>query len=86
MPPTFHLTNFKLWACPYRKPFSPYRSPNTCTPRTQKSPHPKPYYASLPNTLPLPKHHLPARPPAEACMHISAKAHHVHHKVFNPNH
>lgn len=53
-------------------PFSPYKSPNPCTPRTQKSSRPKPYHDSLPRTLPLPNHNLPARPPAEVCVHISA--------------
>ena len=66
------MNNFKPWACSYRKPFSPYKSPNPCTPRTLKSPRPKPYHDSLPSTLPLPKHNLPARPPAEVCVHISA--------------
>ena len=72
MPPAFHMKNFKPWAPPYKKPFSPYKSPNSKSPRTQKSPHPKPYHDSLSSTLPLPKHHLPARPPAEVCVHISA--------------
>ena len=72
MPPTFHMNNFKPWSCSYRKPFSPYKSPNPYTLRTQKSPHPKPYHDSLSSTLPLPKHNLPARPPAEVCMHINA--------------
>ncbi|KOC10145.1 hypothetical protein AFLA70_213g001551 [Aspergillus flavus AF70] len=46
--------------------------PNAHSPRSQKPPHPKPSYDSLPSTLPLPKHHLPARPPAEVCVHVSA--------------
>ncbi|EYE98325.1 uncharacterized protein EURHEDRAFT_544726 [Aspergillus ruber CBS 135680] len=72
MPPTFHMNNFKPWARSYRKPFSPYKSPNYHTQPTQKSPRPKPYHDSLPSTLPLPKHNLPARPPAEVCVHINA--------------
>ena len=72
MPPTFHMNNFKPWARSYRKSFSPYKSPNPYTSRTQKSPRPKPYHDSLSSTLPLPKHNLPARPPAEVCVHISA--------------
>ena len=71
MPPTFHMNNFKPWSHSYRKPFSPYKSPNPYTLRTQKSPHPKPYHDSLPSTLPLPKHNLPAQPPAKVCMHIN---------------
>ena len=66
------MNNFKLWACSYRKLFSLYKSPNPYTSRTQKSPHPKPYHDSLPSTLPFSKHNLPAWPPAEVCMHISA--------------
>jgi len=72
MPPTFHINNFKSWARPYRKPFSPYKPPNPYTPRTRKSPRPKPYHDSLLSTLPLPKHYLSAWPPAEVCVHISA--------------
>ncbi|RJE21946.1 hypothetical protein PHISCL_05721 [Aspergillus sclerotialis] len=72
--PTFYLNNFKPWAPSHRKPFSPRKSPNLCTLRTQKLPRPKPYQTSLPSTLPLPKHHLPARPPAEVCVHTSANA------------
>ena len=72
MPPTFPMNNFKPWARSYRKPFSSNKSPNPYTARTQKPPRPKPYHDSLPSTLPLPKHHLPARPPTEVCVHISA--------------
>ncbi|KAL2811451.1 hypothetical protein BDW59DRAFT_57789 [Aspergillus cavernicola] len=72
MLPTFHMKHFKPWAPPHRKPFSPHKSPNSSSPRTQTLPRPKPYHDSLPSTLPLPKHHLPARPPAEVCVHISA--------------
>ena len=71
MPPTFHVNNFKPWAHSYKKPFPPNKPPNPCTARTPKFPHPKSYHASLPSTLPLPKHHLPARPPAKVCMHVS---------------
>ncbi|EYE95322.1 uncharacterized protein EURHEDRAFT_412135 [Aspergillus ruber CBS 135680] len=42
--PVFYMNNFKPWACPYRKPSSPNKSPNPCTSRTQKSPRPKPYH------------------------------------------
>lgn len=73
MPPTFHMNNFKLWAPPHRKPFSQYKSPNPCSPIIQNLPRPKPYN-SLSGTLPLRKHHLPARPPAEVCVHISANS------------
>lgn len=74
MLPTFHLNNFKPWAPSHRKPFSPRKSLNPCTPPTQKPPRTKPYQTSLPSTLPLPKHHLPARPPAEVCMHTITNA------------
>ncbi|KAB8215117.1 hypothetical protein BDV33DRAFT_195537 [Aspergillus novoparasiticus] len=33
--------------------------------------HPNPRHDSLPSTLPIPKHSLPARPPAEVCVNIS---------------
>lgn len=72
MPPTFYMNNFKPWARSYRKPSPPKKPPNPCTARIPKSPCPKSYHASLPSTLPLTKHHLPARPPAKVCMHISA--------------
>ncbi|KAL4865554.1 hypothetical protein BDV12DRAFT_188135 [Aspergillus spectabilis] len=61
--PSEGMNNFKPWAPPHRKPFSPHKSLNPCSPRP-KNP--------LPSTLPLPKYHLPARPPAEVCVHISA--------------
>lgn len=35
-------------------------------------PNPEPCHILLPSTLPPPKHHLPARPPAEVCVHVSA--------------
>ncbi|KAL4977393.1 hypothetical protein BDW66DRAFT_158998 [Aspergillus desertorum] len=66
MLPTFPINNFKPWAPPPTKPL--HRTPSICSPRTQNSPHPRPSHALPPSTLPLPKHHLPARPPAEVCM------------------
>ncbi|OJD13184.1 hypothetical protein ACJ73_09233 [Blastomyces percursus] len=43
------------------------------------------------NTLPPPKHHLPARPPAEVCLSFSANhsaptPSHIHHRPPNPEH
>jgi hypothetical protein len=71
--PTFHMNNSKPWAPPLRKPFSPHESVNSRSPRTSNLPRPKPRHDSFPSTLPLPKHHLPVRPPAEVCVHISTK-------------
>ncbi|KAL4766945.1 hypothetical protein BDW60DRAFT_170704 [Aspergillus nidulans var. acristatus] len=74
MLPTFHINNFKPWAPSPRKPFSLHKTSNTCSPRPKNPPHPKPCHGSPPSTLPLPKHHLPPRPPAEVCVHVSANA------------
>ncbi|KAL4899377.1 hypothetical protein BDW74DRAFT_171554 [Aspergillus multicolor] len=74
MLPTFHINSFKPWAPPSAKPFSQHRIPSICSPRTQNFPHPKPTHVLPPSTLPLPKHHLPARPPAEVCMNVSASS------------
>ncbi|KAL3429154.1 hypothetical protein BDV09DRAFT_203283 [Aspergillus tetrazonus] len=74
MLPTFHMNNFKPWAPPPAKSFSLRRTPSICSPSTQNSPHPRPSHALPPSTLPLPKHHLPARPPAEVCMNVSASS------------
>ncbi|KAL4861670.1 hypothetical protein BDV12DRAFT_179919 [Aspergillus spectabilis] len=52
MLPTFHMNKFKPWPPPHQKPFPPHKSLNPCSP----------------STLPPPKHHLPVRPPAEACV------------------
>jgi hypothetical protein len=71
MTPTFQVNNFKPWAPPRRKPFSPHRSPYPRSERTSDSPYPRPCHESLPSTLPFPKHHLPVRPPAEVCMNSS---------------
>lgn len=71
MLPTFHMNNFKPWAPPHTKPFSPHESLNSRSSRTSNLPRPKPRHDSFPSTLPFPKHHLPAPPPAEVCVHIS---------------
>jgi hypothetical protein len=71
MLPTFHMNNFKPWAPPHGKPFLPHKPLNSRSPRTSNLPHPKPRHDSFPSTLPFPKHHLPARPPAKVCVHIS---------------
>lgn len=72
MLPTFHLNNFKPWAPPNRKPLPPQKSPNSCSPSTQNPPRTKIYHNSITSTLPSPKHHLPARPPAEVCVLANA--------------
>lgn len=74
MLPTFHMNNFKPWAPPTRKPFSPHKLPNPCSSGPQNLRRPKPYHNSFPITLPPSKHHLPARPPAEVCVHVSANS------------
>ncbi|KAL4923024.1 SANT/Myb-like DNA-binding domain-containing protein [Aspergillus undulatus] len=63
MLPIFHMNNFKPWAPPHRRPFMQHKSSNPCSPRTQNAPG---------STLPPPKHHLPARPPAEVCVSTNA--------------
>ncbi|KAB8256813.1 hypothetical protein BDV32DRAFT_90643 [Aspergillus pseudonomiae] len=77
--PTFHINNFKPWAPPHTKPFPPHKSLTSRAPRTPiptpklDTPPPyKPRHDSFPSTLPTPKHCLPARPPAEVCLRISA--------------
>ncbi|KAL5048491.1 hypothetical protein BDW71DRAFT_196136 [Aspergillus fruticulosus] len=55
-----------------RKPFPPQKTCNTCSPKHPKPPYPKPCHGSPLSTLPLPKHHLPPRPPAEVCVYVSA--------------
>jgi hypothetical protein len=72
MLPTFHMNSFKPWAPPPRKPFPPHEMPTACNPRPPSPLHPETSHDSPPNTLPLPKHHLPARPPAEVCVLVSA--------------
>ncbi|KAF7184760.1 hypothetical protein CNMCM7691_006253 [Aspergillus felis] len=66
MPPIFQVNNFK--------PFPPHKSPNSGSQRASNSPCPEPRPESLPSTLPIPQHHLPVRPPAEVCMHLSTKS------------
>ncbi|KAL4981850.1 hypothetical protein BDW68DRAFT_183107 [Aspergillus falconensis] len=70
MLPVSHADNFKTWTPPSRTRSSSKRS----------RPHP-PFHESpairfpqspLPQVLPLPKHQLPARRPAEVCVHASA--------------
>ncbi|KAE8406601.1 hypothetical protein BDV37DRAFT_269927 [Aspergillus pseudonomiae] len=77
--PTFHINNFKPWAPPHTKQITPHKSLASRAPRTPiptpklNTPPPyKPRHHSFPSTLPSPKHCLPARPPAEVCLHISA--------------
>lgn len=72
MVPTFHMNDFRPWAPPRKKLFSPHKSLNSPPPRTQNTARPKPYHNAPSSTLSVPKHHLPARPPAEVCMHIGA--------------
>ncbi len=73
MLPAFHINSFKPWAPPAsRKPFPPRKSPKPCSPRTQNLRRSKPCHDSFPSTLPPPKHHLPARPPAEVCVPTNA--------------
>lgn len=69
MVPTFHMNDFRPWAPPRKKLFSPHKSLNSPPPRTQNTARPKPYHNAPSSTLSVPKHHLPARPPAEVCVH-----------------
>ncbi|CEL10095.1 hypothetical protein ASPCAL13222 [Aspergillus calidoustus] len=72
MLPAFQINNFKPWTPLPAKPCPPHRTLNACFPRTSITPNPEPSHVLLPGTLPPPKHHLPARPPAEVCVHVSA--------------
>ncbi|KAL5333657.1 hypothetical protein BJX70DRAFT_392006 [Aspergillus crustosus] len=72
MLPTFHINNFKPWALSHQKPFLQHKSSNPCSTRTQNPPRPKDCHDSPRSTLPPPKHHLPARPPAEVCVSSNA--------------
>ncbi|KAL2801562.1 hypothetical protein BJX63DRAFT_198520 [Aspergillus granulosus] len=72
MLPTFRMNSFQVLIPPPRKPTPPQKSPNSSSPRTQNPPCPKPCHDPVPSTLLSPKHPLPARPPAEVCLHVSA--------------
>lgn len=70
--PTFHMNNFKPWTAPHTKASSPHISLSSRTAIANNPPPSTPCHDShSPSTLSFPKHHLPARPPAEACVHIS---------------
>ncbi|GFF61013.1 hypothetical protein IFM51744_10557 [Aspergillus udagawae] len=70
MLPVFHADNFKTWTPPFRTRSSSKRSclhlPSNESPAI-KFPH-----SPVPRALPLTKHQLPARPPAEVCVPASA--------------
>ncbi|KAL6228640.1 hypothetical protein BDW75DRAFT_246506 [Aspergillus navahoensis] len=72
MLPAFQINNFRPWTPLPTKPFPPHRTLTACSPRIQSPPSPEPYHVPPPSTLPLLKHHLPARPPPEVCVHVSA--------------
>lgn len=72
MLPTFHMNSFKPWTPHPTKPFLPQKTPHAYNPRSASPLRPKPSRDSPPSTLPLPKHHLPARPPAEVCVLVGA--------------
>ncbi|KAL2380379.1 hypothetical protein RJ035_006817, partial [Blastomyces gilchristii] len=66
--------NFKPWAPLHLKLLSSYVSHHSCSPAASCSPPSKPHHDSPRSTLPPPKHHLSARPPAEVCMSFSTNA------------
>ncbi|KAF7136849.1 hypothetical protein CNMCM5793_006419 [Aspergillus hiratsukae] len=72
MLPVFHADNFKTWTPPFRTRSSSKHS--RLHPPSNESPAIKFPQSPLPQALPLPKHQLPARPPAEVCIHASAAA------------
>ncbi|KAH1859609.1 hypothetical protein KXX55_003092 [Aspergillus fumigatus] len=72
MLPVFHADKFKTWTPPFRTRSSSKRS--RLHPPSNESPAIKFHQSPLPQALPLPKHQLPARPPAEFCNHASAVA------------
>ncbi|EFW16402.1 hypothetical protein D8B26_005740 [Coccidioides posadasii str. Silveira] len=66
--PTLYA-NFKPWAPPHPKSLNSHALVASCS-LPSKSCHDSPRNTPR-NTLPPPKHHLPARPPAEVCMSFS---------------
>ena len=72
MLPTFPINNFKPWAPHPTKLL--HRTPSIRSLRTPNSPQPKSSHILPQSTLPLPTHHLPARPPVEVCMNVSANS------------
>jgi hypothetical protein len=70
MLPVFHADNFKTWTPPFRTGSSSRHS--RLQPPSNGSPAINPPQPPLPQTLPLPKHQLPASPPAEVCTCASA--------------
>jgi hypothetical protein len=70
MLPVFHADNFKTWNPPFRTRSSSKRS--RLHPPSNDSPAIKFPQSPLPQALPLPKHQLPARPPAKVCVHATA--------------
>ncbi|OJJ52173.1 hypothetical protein ASPSYDRAFT_165028 [Aspergillus sydowii CBS 593.65] len=71
MLPAFQINNFKTWTPPSRNS-CPSSNHSHLHPPSKKSPAPQLHQAPAPSALPLPKHQLPARPPAEVCVHASA--------------
>jgi hypothetical protein len=66
----FRTDNFKTCTPPFRT-----RSPSKHSrlhPPSNEFPAIKLFQSPLPKALPLPKHQLPVRPPAEVCVHASA--------------
>ncbi|RHZ50302.1 uncharacterized protein CDV56_103720 [Aspergillus thermomutatus] len=70
MLPVFHADNFKAWTPPFRT--RPPSKHSRLHPPSNESPAIKLHHSPLPKALPLPKHQLPVRPPAEVCVHASA--------------
>ncbi|KAE8155678.1 hypothetical protein BDV40DRAFT_112331 [Aspergillus tamarii] len=72
MLPAFHVDNFKPWVSSLPKPYPASKSHRTHCARNKSSAltlcdEPRP------RTLPFPRHQLPARPPVDACVNMSAK-------------
>ncbi|KLJ13699.1 hypothetical protein EMPG_11380 [Blastomyces silverae] len=61
----FHAS-FRPWVPPHPKPPPSHKPLYSST--ASRSPPPSPHHDPPRSTLPLPKHHLPARPPAEVCV------------------
>lgn len=72
MLPAFHIDNFKPLVSSLPKAYPAPKSHRTHCSRNKSSAL-KLCDEPRPRTLPMPKHQLPARPPVDACVNMSAK-------------
>ncbi|KAF9883543.1 hypothetical protein FE257_003376 [Aspergillus nanangensis] len=70
MPPVFHVDGFRRWTPPSRQKSSPSQ-PARLHPPSNRFPAIKHPQAPLSQESPVPKHQLPARPPAAVCVNAN---------------